>query len=158
MPEQPSLFSMPQRTLTSDDYYTPKWVFDSLGVMFDLDVSSPPGGPPFVPCRRYYTQVDDGLSSPWDGLIWMNPPYSKPSPWVERFLNHDNGIALLPFAKSKWNQRLWDSDAQVIYLYAVKFEHSSPTNSGAAPFPLGLWAAGDNAKEILHNSNLGRVR
>jgi hypothetical protein len=29
---------------TSDDYYTPPFIFEALGVEFDLDVSAPPGG------------------------------------------------------------------------------------------------------------------
>jgi len=158
MPDQLALFGSPQQTYTSDDYYTPKWIFDALGATFDLDVASPPGGLPFVPCRRYYTQDDDGLASPWEGLVWMNPPYSKPAPWVEKFLRHGNGIALLPYAKSKWLQALWDSDCAVLYVYSIAFLTADKKLSGSTPFPLGIWAAGDEAKTILHNSNLGRVR
>jgi hypothetical protein len=28
----------------SDEQYTPKWIFDALGVEFDLDVCAPQGG------------------------------------------------------------------------------------------------------------------
>lgn len=51
------------------------------------------------PARRYLTVLDDGLNEPWDGLVWMNPPYSSPRSWVERFAVHRNGMALLPAAK-----------------------------------------------------------
>lgn len=158
MAHQLALFGQPQTGFTSDDYYTPPWIFDAFGVTFDLDVAAPPGGPPFTPCRRYYTQQDDGLTSPWAGLVWMNPPYSKPAPWVEKFLRHGNGIALLPFAKSKWLLSLWDSDAALICVYSIIFVKPDGDKTGNVPFPLGLWAAGDHAKSILHKSNLGRVR
>jgi hypothetical protein len=51
---------------TSDDCYTPRWVFDAMGLRFDLDVAAPVGGPWHVPCDRYLTAEDDGLAQPWD--------------------------------------------------------------------------------------------
>jgi hypothetical protein len=38
--------------ITSDDCYTPRWVFDAMGLRFDLDVAAPVGGPWHVPCER----------------------------------------------------------------------------------------------------------
>lgn len=75
--------------VTSDDCYTPRWVFDAMGLRFDLDVAAPVGGPWHVPCERYYTAADDGLEQPWDGLVWCNPPYSNFAPWADRFAAHD---------------------------------------------------------------------
>ncbi len=96
MSDQLRLFPMPQVEMSSDDYYTPEWVFDALGERFDLDVCAPPGGGPFVPTDRYFTQAEDGLTSEWDGFVWMNPPFSQPLPWIKKFLAHGNGIALVP--------------------------------------------------------------
>lgn len=155
---QERLFAVEQTTYTTDDYYTPKWIFDALGLTFDLDVASPPGGPPFTPCRAFYTQADDGLAQPWHGLVWMNPPYSNPSPWVDRWLDHGNGVALLPYSKSKWLQRLWDSSASLLYVYSIKFVRFDNKLNGSTPFPLGIWALGEPAIEALKNSGLGKVR
>jgi hypothetical protein len=41
---QQQLIAVPQQLAGSDDYYTPRWVFDALGLRFDLDVAAPPGG------------------------------------------------------------------------------------------------------------------
>lgn len=30
----------------------------------------------------------DGLSEPWAGSLWLNPPYSDPLPWAYRFADH----------------------------------------------------------------------
>jgi hypothetical protein len=85
---QERLFAIKQEQDTSDDHYTPAWIFETLDLTFDLDVAAPPGGIPWIPARRYYTMEDDGLAQPWNGLVWMNPPYSNATPWVNRFLEH----------------------------------------------------------------------
>jgi len=106
---QPALFGAPQTARTSDDYYTPAWVFERMGLTFDLDVCAPPEGVPWVPCDRFLTMEDDGLTTPWTGRVWMNPPYSNATAWVSKFIDHRNGIALLPHAKSLWHSAIWDA-------------------------------------------------
>jgi hypothetical protein len=153
---QLNLLGGEQTARTTDDYYTPRWIFDALGLTFDLDVACPPEGPINVPAPRWYTAAHDGLAQPWTGRVWMNPPYSKPARWVEKFLEHSNGLALLPLSKSKWAQQLWDSQASCVYLYSVKFERLDAKISGEAPFPLAIWAIGDDNVAAL--AKLGRVR
>lgn len=81
--------------LDSDAWYTPSWVFEGMGVTFDLDVASPDGGLPWLPARTYYTVADDGLSLPWEGWVWCNPPYSSPAAWCRKWAAHDPGGCLL---------------------------------------------------------------
>lgn len=86
-----------------------------MATTFDLDVAAPPGGVPWIPANRHFSQADDGLSQPWNGRVWMNPPFTNIAPWVSRFIAHANGIALLPFSKSKWTADIWyEADAVVL--------------------------------------------
>lgn len=126
---------------TSDDYYTPAWVFETLALKFDLDVASPPNAPEWIPAKRRYTIEDDGLTAPWKGLVWMNPPYSRPGPWVERFLAHGNGVALLPFSNSQWWRDLWAKDlAMAVHQpAAVSFVGGGHPGSHLLP---GRWSGG----------------
>lgn len=96
MTDAGTLFALPSDAFvqTSDDCYTPRWVFDAMGLRFDLDVAAPPGGPWHVPCDRWYTAQDDGLAQPWDGLVWCNPPYSSYWSWADRWIAHDRGVLL----------------------------------------------------------------
>lgn len=81
------------------EWYTPPEIFEALGVEFDLDPCAAPGGA-HVPAERYFTHLDDGLSQPWEGFVWMNPPYGQETPkWLERLAEHGNGIALV-FART----------------------------------------------------------
>jgi len=151
--DQQQLFPTPQTARTSDDYWTPKFIFDAIGLTFDLDVACPPEGPAHTPCRAYYTQADDGLNSPWNGLVWMNPPYSHTTKWAEKWLNHANGICLVPFAKSYWFQRLWnEAHALVLPPTPMKFVQ------GEIFMPVVLASMGPTATHALANSGLGKRR
>ena len=153
MGDQLALFAMPQTTRTSDDYWTPKWLFDALGLMFDIDVACPPEGPAHTPCKRFFTQADDGLAQPWNGRVFMNPPYSNASPWVNKWLDHGNGIAITVVGKSKWGDRLWaESDAIVLLKQNMHFVQ------GRIPWPIIVTAMGAENKQALKQANLGRVR
>ena len=102
--------------IESDQCYTPKTLFDRLAIRFDLDVAAPIGGVPWIPAKRFLTEVDDGLATKWTGRVWMNPPFSNMKPWMAKFLDHGNGIALLPFSKSRWFFEAWQRDCKVSIL------------------------------------------
>lgn len=148
------LFPVQQEQLTSDDYYTPSWVFERMGLEFDLDVCAPPGGIDWIPAKRYFTQADDGLAQPWEGRVWMNPPYSDPGPWVRKFVTHRNGICLVPHAKSAWFIELLATDAAVATPCIFKF--ASGFNDGAIFMPTMFAAFGPECVEAI--SRLGVVR
>ena len=150
---QPALFTMPEQGLTSDDYWTPKWVFNALKIEFDLDVACPLNGPPNTPAKAYYTKVTDGLISPWFGNVWMNPPYSKATPWVNKFMEHKNGVCLVPFARSAWANKLWDNCEAVLMMPShFKFDQ------GSIFIQTMLAAYGQNNVKALKASGLGKVR
>jgi len=151
---QPRLFTTPQDGSTSDDYWTPKWIFDALGVEFDLDVACPPNGPAHTPCKAFYTQEDDALTADWYGAVWMNPPFSKPNDWVYKFIKHANGICLLPYSKSKWFNHLW---SQLDGIVALPRERAAFVQ-GDIFMPCFLGAFGLANLEALHQSQIGRVR
>ena len=150
---QESLFPMPQLGNSSDDYWTPKWLFDALGIEFDLDVACPPEGASHTPCKAFYTQETDGLASPWVGNVWMNPPYSKATPWVARFMEHRQGICLVPFARSAWANRLWDDcDGVLMMPWTFKFDQ------GSIFMQTMLAGYGTSNIQAMKKSGLGRVR
>jgi len=63
-----------------------KWEFireleARFGYPFDLDVAASPHN---AKAPKFYTREDDGLTQPWTGLVWCNPPYSDCGAWVRK--------------------------------------------------------------------------
>jgi hypothetical protein len=85
----------------SSDWRTPCYIFSALGSQFDLNVASPGQDlVPWIPARRHITA--NSLSVPWEpksNFVWMNCPFGPRNaiiPWLQKFTNHANGIALVP--------------------------------------------------------------
>lgn len=72
----------------SEEWYTPRDILDrvvaALGAI-DLDPCSNSHTRPVVPAARHFTRHDDGLSRPWFGRVFMNPPYGRE---VKRWVVH----------------------------------------------------------------------
>ena len=60
----------------TDLWETPQEFFDELDTEFhfSLDACALPEN---AKCARYYTPEQDGLSQPWTGVVWCNPPYGR---------------------------------------------------------------------------------
>lgn len=86
----------------SDYWATPLEVVAELEAefgKFDLD---PCCRPETAKAQKFYTEADNGLAREWRGKVFLNPPYSKPGPWLEKALkeievgNASLVVALLP--------------------------------------------------------------
>ena len=135
---------------SDDEWYTPRWLFDALGVTFDLDVCAPEDRTHVsVPAARFYTAKDDGLIQPWDGLVWCNPPYSDSAPWAQRMIDHGNGLFLshVPI-NGLWCLRAWNACSNLRLLQGMEFVRPNGRLQRPAWW-LQLVAFGDTAATAL---------
>lgn len=139
----------------TDNVWTPAWIFEQLGLVFDIDVASPVGGVPWIPARHHYTIHDDGLVQPWHGRVWMNPPFSRPNQWVRRFIEHGNGVAIVPTSKSAWLDDLWNHADAIVKLPA-RFAYVREGDSHGIFLTSLIVAMGADNAEALHR--IGKVR
>lgn len=133
-----------ENVVDSDDWYTPPWIFDGLGLRFDLDVAHP-DAPSSVPADRFFTVADDGLSQEWTGLVWCNPPYSVPTQWCDRWAHHEGGgLILLRADLSTRGPFMAFSAASSIYVprRRLQFVSGSGAPSGAVNFSTVLLGRG----------------
>jgi DNA N-6-adenine-methyltransferase Dam len=143
----------------SNEWYTPPGIFEALSIDFDLDPCHPADRLPWIPAERTYCIADDGLSQSWEGRVWMNPPYGKEvGPWLERFVEHGHGIALV-FARTEtewFHRHALAVDSWCLIRGRLTFVHGdrSPAlfNAGA---PSLLLACGEGCTEALYRSGLG---
>lgn len=102
---------------TTDDWITPKWLIERLGI-FDLDVCASFEQP--WPCAVLsLTAEHNGLALPWHGTVWCNPPYGKQTAlWLERLAAHGDGIALV-FARTETRMffaHVWPKATSLLFL------------------------------------------
>ena len=121
-------FSHESARSKSVEWYTPRYIFDAIGLEFDLDPCSPGKDiVPWIPAKKSLTVKDDGLLAKWKGNVWMNPPYDTRTPyWLERLSLHGTGIALLFVrADTKWfHQYVPIADAICLIRGRVRFVSS----------------------------------
>ncbi len=83
----------------NDEWLTPRRILRYLGE-FDLDPCAPIKRP-WDTAKLHFTVKDNGLSQPWHGRVWLNPPYgNKIGVWMRRLSAHGNGIACV-FARTE---------------------------------------------------------
>lgn len=139
------------RTTGKEDWLTPPEIVRALGP-FDLDPCSPLVRP-WDTAAKHYTREDNGLMQPWEGRVWLNPPYGNDTvKWMRRLANHGNGIALI-FARTEtkvffpW---VWDHATGLLWLYGrISFYTKEGRRGGTAGAPSVLIAYGqENATRL----------
>ena len=123
----------------SDVWETPQGFFNALNqeFCFDLDVCALPEN---AKCENFYTPEIDGLSQPWKGNVWCNPPYGREiSKWVKQaHISAKTGSAnlvvmLLPArTDTRWFHKYIYQKAEIRFIPGrLKFGNAK----NAAPFP-----------------------
>ncbi len=147
------------KRMGKDEWITPPDITLALGP-FDLDPCAAIEQP-WTDARQHYTVELSGLTQPWHGTVWLNPPYgSEIDKWMARMAEHNNGIALI-FARTEtrtFHQYVWNCAKALFFFHGrLYFHHVDGSiarhNAGA---PSVLVAYGDECAERL--SNYGEVR
>jgi len=140
----------------TDEWLTPPSIINALGgaISFDLDPCAPIVRP-WATAKRHYTIEDNGLTKPWEGRVWMNPPYSTSviGLWLGRIASHGDGFALI-FARTETDaffRHVWERASALLFLRGrINFHlvdgRRAIKNSGA-PSVLCAYGAG-NADQL----------
>lgn len=118
---------------------TPKEFFDKVSRIFNftLDACALQEN---AKCSNYYTPEDDGLSKPWWGGVWCNPPYGREiSSWVKKAYEESQKeynsfvLMLLPArTDTKW---WWEYVQGKATLFFIKGRVKFGDHNVGAPFP-----------------------
>jgi phage N-6-adenine-methyltransferase len=123
------------------EWPTPQWLVDQLAEEFgpfDLDPASTTEN---AKAPAYFTIVDDGLSQPWHGRVFCNPPYGKTSTsrWLAKAraevdLGHAEWVVCLVPARVEtawWRECVVDPTVFVRVIGRIRWH---PAGRGEAPF------------------------
>ena len=138
-------------------WLTPRPIVEALGA-FDLD---PCGAPGHTLAERTYLidNGEDGLTLPWEGRVWLNPPYGKLAlPFLRRMVEHGNGTALI-FARTEtasFFETVWGAATAVLFMKGrVTFLDASGVKAGAnSGAPSCLVAYGEADARALEASGI----
>ncbi|MCP5136581.1 MAG: adenine methyltransferase [Gammaproteobacteria bacterium] len=155
-----SLSAHQSARMKNDEWLTPPEILRPLG-RFDLDPCAPIE-PPWATAATQFSILDDGLSKPWGGRVWLNPPFGREAVvWLRRLAAHGNGIALIPARTetAMFFEAVWGVADAVCFIKGRPHFHyvdgrRAPFNSGA---PIALIAYGIDNEQILRESGLGHV-
>jgi DNA N-6-adenine-methyltransferase (Dam) len=104
----------------SAEHYTPFQYLDAARLVLgsiDLDPASCRDANEIVQAENFFTKKDDGLTKPWHGRVWLNPPYGRlPGAFVSKFIDEfavqrvTAGILLVNAhcTDTEWFQPLWN--------------------------------------------------
>ena len=145
----------------TSEWYTPREIFDALGVTFDLDPCSP-GSDHWVPALRVFTKEDDGLAQEWAGFVWMNPPFGDRFghvPWLEKWIQHGDGIGLVRAytSSSWWHEYIPQVDMICFPRGKTKFVRPDGSIGKSPGHGVALIAMGAYGCGALERSGLGMI-
>lgn len=146
----------------TDEWYTPNYIFDAMGVDFDMDVAAPMDFTKLHVPTKYFL-ISNSLESTWGGFVWMNPPFGGRNglvPWLDKFFTHGNGVALTPDRTSApwWQASAKRADAVLFIDGKVKFERPDGSLGKQPGTGTTLFAAGEMGVRALvraENAGLG---
>jgi hypothetical protein len=126
---------------------------------FDLDPAS--GCEPQPIAENRYTKDNDGLSSPWFGTVWLNPPFSDKEPWYRRLVNqYEHGDVTDAAAVATGDpSTVWFHDyfstADLICFLEGRDWYIGHGSSPSFSTQVGVWNPTDEVIDVLHR--LGTV-
>lgn len=138
----------------TDEWATPpqfvRPLADAVGG-FDLDPASGAEQSPIA--DETYTEADDGLTQPWFGTVWVNPPYSEMAAWTRKAINESNRSAtdtIIYLCKGDSSADWWQRAVRESSAVAMIDHRLSFGDGGDAPFPSHVFVFGDVADDVLH--------
>lgn len=138
---------------SSDEWYTPKYIFDALECKFNLDAAAPLDRKYcHVPADKFL--ISGSLVLDWSGFVWLNPPFSgygNKMKWLDKMIDHGNGILLTPDrTQTDWYQKaVKKSDCFLLLSKKVKFIKSDGSIGKQPGNGTTLFAFGQNGISAL---------
>lgn len=107
--------------MTNDDYATDNSIMELFEDWFD-------------PCPLNDNPMFNGLEIEWKDKTYVNPPYSKPLPWINKAIEENKKGKLIVMllrmdTSTEWFKRLQENNAKFLWINKrLKFNTGKPAN------------------------------
>lgn len=140
-------------TAGSDEHDTPIEFFAPIADAvegFDLD---PAASSTSDLAEHNLTVEEDGLSVPWHGDVWLNPPYSEVADWMRYAKDqyqHGNADRVVALVFARTSTQWWHNYASTADAYCFvegRLRFGDADNSAPAPSVVVVWGEVNTALE-----------
>ena len=122
------------------EWETPQALFDELDRIFGGFTLDPCATAENAKCARFFTREDDGLSQPWTGKVFMNPPYGREiGKWVRKaWAESLKGALVVCLLPARVDTRWWHEYAKKGHVYFLQGRLKFGASLNSAPFPSAI--------------------
>lgn len=139
----------------TDEWSSPRELVEPLAKAiggFDLDPSSGAEKSPFA--DNTYTEAENGLKQPWEGNVWVNPPYSEMGNWTEKTITEaqrEETDTICYLSKGDSSTDWWQSAAgEANLLCAIDHRLQFGDGENSAPFASHIFVFGNVQCELAN--------
>jgi phage N-6-adenine-methyltransferase len=124
----------------SCEWETPQSLFDELDRIFGGSTLDPCATSENAKCPRYFRREDDGLTQPWTGKVFMNPPYGREiGKWVRKAWQESlKGTLVVCLLPARVDTRWWHEYAKKGHVYFLQGRLRFGSAQHSAPFPSAI--------------------
>jgi phage N-6-adenine-methyltransferase len=122
------------------EWETPQWLFDELSWIYGGFTLDPCATRENAKCERFFTRSEDGLTQPWDGKVFCNPPYGREiEKWVQKaFESARDGVLVVCLLPARTDMRWWQNYARRGHVHFLRGRLKFGQARNAAPFPSAI--------------------
>lgn len=139
-------------TAQSNDWNTPQSVVDAIGALWssiDLDPCS--NETSIVPATRKVSLPEDGLALPWQGKVFVNPPFTDMKLWMGKCVREAYRADIILLAPSRTDTQAWHRTiptAQAVCFWKGRLKFIGAPAS--CPFPTAFIYWGKNVEGFTY--------
>lgn len=149
-----------QSKTDKDDWQTPEWLWKTIDRNDPIDLDPCPGEGTEIGKHNIDPRHHDGLDYPWEGTVFVNPPYSAKTEWLEKCAKEsrrntvDTIYVLTPDSTDVgewWHEYVVPNASHTIFFeYRVKFtDPETGEEAGSPPFGTALHIFGDAPYRVI---------
>lgn len=123
----------------TDEWATPLAFFRSLDAEFHFTLD-PCSTVENAKCARHFTREDDGLAQPWEGIVFMNPPYGEViGDWMQKaWQESQRGATVVCLVPARTDTAWWHDYAMRGEVRFLRGRLRFGNADSSAPFPSAL--------------------